>query len=77
MSPESEVPSRTSGQAVTDAKSTCQACGGKLIPIIYGLPSPAMFRAAQKDQIILGGCVETSNNPHWKCQGCGKDFGPA
>lgn len=60
---------------MTDTKPKCQNCGGKILPIIYGLPSPAMFNAAGNDEVFLGGCVLGENNPQWKCIVCGQTIG--
>lgn len=57
---------------MNDGNSKCQNCGGRLLPIIYGLPSPAIFRAAQKGEVILGGCGPNDNGPNWKCEACEK-----
>ena len=48
-------------------KPKCEKCGAPLIPIVYGYPSGAMFRDAERGKIALGGCVIMGNDSRWKC----------
>ena len=57
---------------VNDTKK-CPACGGELIPIIWGYPDSSLFEKADRDEVYLGGCVITDNtNVH--CKSCQKNF---
>ena len=52
----------------------CPKCGGAARPIMYGFPSPAMFGAAERGEIALGGCTLDPSNPVWECRSCGQRF---
>jgi hypothetical protein len=55
----------------------CPQCHSpaQVIPILYGLPASAAFDAAERDEIILGGCVIDRFSPMWHCKACHEDFG--
>jgi hypothetical protein len=58
------------------APSSCPQCGGRrLIPIAYGLPGPELFEAAERGEVILGGCLVDDANPLWQCASCGARCG--
>lgn len=66
-----------------DVKSrpgTCPKCGGKVVDIIYGMPSPETYERSLRDEIILGGCCIARDehgrlmDPKWGCTGCGRQF---
>ena len=57
---------------MTEGHPTCPECGGKFLPIIYGYPGPKMIEAAEKGEVLLGGCVVEEANPNWRCTDCGK-----
>jgi hypothetical protein len=40
------------------------------VPIAYGFPGPEMFEAAERGEIVLGGCTVDAGNPTRSCQ-CG------
>jgi hypothetical protein len=55
----------------------CEKCNGRLIPIVYGLPSGKMFRDAERGKVKLGGCMVSPENPSWYCKNCdGEDIEP-
>ncbi len=56
-----------------DDPTTCPACSsGSVVPILYGLPTERVFRAADRGEIALGGCcVVEGADPAWKCLECG------
>lgn len=51
--------------------TTCAFCGSLARPIIYGLPSPDLFEAAEQGSVELGGCVIDEGHPDWACTGEG------
>ena len=54
----------------------CPHCGSaRVIPIVYGLPGPELFQAAERGEVALGGCLVDDRNPMWHCNGCGVDGG--
>lgn len=57
------------------AGATCPRCGSvaTLLPIAYGYPSPEMFEAARRGEIVLGGCVIRGADPTHQCTACGQD----
>lgn len=54
----------------------CPKCGeAKTIPIVYGMPGPELFEAAERGEVVLGGCVLGDENPVWQCKACGAHWG--
>jgi hypothetical protein len=52
----------------------CPECGSdKIAKILYGLPSFSenLRKKLKNDEIVLGGCCITGNDPSWKCIDCG------
>ena len=55
----------------------CPACGAAdVVPMVYGFPSPDMLDAAERREIVLGGCIVDSDSPGWCCVACRLPFGP-
>lgn len=53
---------------------TCRRCGGKLVPVIWGLPGPDLFEESAQGTVALGGCVlPAPGEPHpaKACRDCG------
>lgn len=51
----------------------CTKCGSKKIAkILFGLPtySPELKRQLEAGEIVLGGCIITSNDSKWECVKC-------
>ena len=40
------------------------------VPIMYGLPSHEGFEAAERGEVVIGGCVVEPDNPRWACPAC-------
>lgn len=53
----------------------CPRCGAVLIPVAYGYPSMEMFEAAERGEILLGGCVLFEGRPTSRCPECGAGIG--
>lgn len=47
------------------------------MPILHGLPSFEAFEAADRGEVVLGGCLVTDDDPEFACTGfdCGLRFG--
>lgn len=52
----------------------CPVCGGKVVRILYGEPSHEAFEAADRGELILGGCCIWEESPDWECLGCHQQF---
>jgi hypothetical protein len=49
----------------------CPGCQATVtVPIVYGLPSPETFEAAERGEVAIGGCVLEVHNPRWACPAC-------
>jgi hypothetical protein len=48
----------------------CSECRGPVVPIAYGFPGPGMFEAANRGEIVLGGCTLLPGSPTHSCA-CG------
>jgi len=53
----------------------CPKCGGASKPIVYGLPSDAMYEAKDRGEIVFGGCIITDDSRAYRCKK-GHEFGP-
>jgi hypothetical protein len=60
--------------AVTKGTTACPSCGGKLVPILYGLPDAEAGAAAERGEIALGGCTIMGDEPQFQCVACNKPF---
>ncbi|MDZ7731790.1 MAG: hypothetical protein U5R31_00580 [Acidimicrobiia bacterium] len=49
----------------------CPNCGAETVPVIYGLPTPDTMEAADRDEVVLGGCVIIGDEPTHACPRCG------
>lgn len=54
----------------------CPRCGSpeKLIPIEYGYPGTELIEAAERGDVLLGGCVVDVSNAEWHCSRCDLEF---
>jgi Zn finger protein HypA/HybF involved in hydrogenase expression len=49
----------------------CPKCGSEnTIPILWGYPSQALFKAAEQGLVKLGGCVIGEDEPDTFCKDC-------
>ena len=54
----------------------CPICEGKVVPIVYGMPTGELEEKADRGEVILGGCCiavdEHGHNlmPEWACTNC-------
>ena len=48
----------------------CLACQSPVVPIASGFPGPEMFEAAERGEIVFGGCTIDTGNPTRTCP-CG------
>ena len=59
----------------------CPNCKSKdLIFITYGAPPVSGAKLAamlEKQEIVLGGCINCGDAPAWHCRSCGHRFGDA
>lgn len=49
---------------------SCQRCGSDLVPIFYGYPGPPRIAAAERGEIVLGGCTIEGGQPDRGCVMC-------
>lgn len=65
---------------VKEKPDRCLICGGRIVPIIYGEPTPETGKRADRKEVIIGGCIimedEEGNNcsPQLGCVKCGREF---
>ncbi|WP_156251507.1 hypothetical protein [Pseudactinotalea terrae] len=59
----------------------CPECGsGDVVEIVYGMPGPELFEAAERGEVVLGGCVMfvdpdgQSADPDRSCRDCHHRF---
>ena len=63
---------RTQGGRVDSTDDHCPDCGGPLVPIVSGYPSTETFLAAERGEVILGGCDPRSGRDEFgrPAKGC-------
>ena len=56
---------------------TCPNCGSHAVPIVYGMPGFDLFEAANRGEVVLGGCIVDDDLPIWRCtnEDCELEFG--
>ena len=42
--------------------------------IVYGLPSFDLFQAADRGEVVLGGCMVEDEQPSARCGNCGQEW---
>jgi len=54
----------------------CPACAKSVepVPIVFGYPSAELFEAAERHEVVLGGCVVYGDEPDARCPECGADI---
>ncbi|MGX5656598.1 hypothetical protein ACWKWC_17615 [Geodermatophilus nigrescens] len=58
----------------------CPACpdSPRGVPLVVGLPSPEDLAAAERGEVVLGGCVLMPGpEAEWACPVCGRELFPA
>ena len=76
MSPLIALHADTPLMGTSKAKSApvCPRCGHAMVPLVYGLPGPDLFDAAQRGEVVLGGCVlpmsRDDEDSDWACPVC-------
>ena len=57
---------------MNSALFVCPQCKQKRgVSISYGFPSEEMFEEAQRNEAVLGGCVQAIGDPDRQCLDCG------
>ena len=53
----------------------CPKCGGKVVKIVYGMPTPELYEQAERKEVVLGGCcIHEDGDPQWACVECEQAF---
>ena len=52
----------------------CPHCGGIVVRIIYGEPTPETFEIADRGELVIGGCCINKESPDWECLNCHIQF---
>jgi uncharacterized Zn finger protein (UPF0148 family) len=56
--------------------TVCPLCQRRVrpVPIVFGYPMPETMEAAERGEVILGGCLVDGNEPSARCPKCGIDL---
>ena len=65
-----DIPSMTSDKHSEDDPLACHRCQAAMVRVVYGFPGGDMFKAAERGEIALGGCVVGDDQPRWRCMSC-------
>lgn len=52
-----------------------RCCDIPMTPIVYGMPGPELFEAAERGEVELGGCCISDDMPMFRCDRCGRTVG--
>jgi hypothetical protein len=58
------------GSGAPLALHVCRRCGSGLTPVAYGFPTLDTFEAAERGEVLLGGCVLSDDLPELDCRSC-------
>jgi len=61
---------------MTDEMEACLVCGTGGVPVAYGYLTPQTFLAAERGEVVLGGCCIAFGGPTLACPRCGTWFSP-
>jgi hypothetical protein len=50
--------------------TSCAACGDRLVPVVYGYPAPGTVQAAERGDVVIGGCGVWDGQPELACASC-------
>lgn len=57
------------------APSACPKCAQKTgVKIFYGYPAHEIFEQAEREEIVLGGCMHEIGAPDRQCVNCGHQW---
>jgi hypothetical protein len=49
----------------------CPRCGSiNAVEIVYGLPDVELGMAAERGEVVLGGCIVRDESPDYQCRAC-------
>lgn len=48
----------------------CPVCDTAMVRIVYGYPADETFEAAERGEVVLGGCLMWQGRPQTQCPGC-------
>jgi hypothetical protein len=61
-----------SAPGIGDDSARCDACGGPVVEIVFGMPTYELFEAVQRGEVVLGGCtLPLPGDPTHSCA-CGE-----
>ena len=53
----------------------CPGCNSqRVVPIVFGYPTPDAMEAVEEGKIMLGGCIVEEGNPNWHCKDCDHEW---
>jgi hypothetical protein len=61
-------------EMTTERVDPCPKCGGWLLPLLFGPPTPDLFETKRRGEVALGGFVIGVDDPVWECAACGARF---
>ena len=53
-----------------DDLEPCPLCRTPMVPIAYGYPTGETFEAAERGEVVLGGCMVWDGRPTRQCPRC-------
>jgi hypothetical protein len=63
------------GKASAIRSANCPKCHGhNVVRIQYGYPTPDVLEAAQRGELVIGGCVVRHDMPRQACRDCDTQY---
>lgn len=63
------------GPLINETTRWCPVCGGRGVSIVWGYPTDETMRRAEAGDVVLGGCVVTTEvTPSHECTECPTEF---
>jgi hypothetical protein len=54
-------------ESAAETPPACPTCGEHMVPLSYGLPTSETFEAAERGEVVLGGCLVYDDRPDFVC----------
>jgi hypothetical protein len=55
--------------------TVCPACAERsVVSILYGMPDHKLFEAAERGEVVIGGCMVGPDQPTAVCRSCGREW---
>ena len=58
-----------------EERPVCPACdSAEVAKIVFGYPTEETMAAANRGEVVTGGCCVEVNDPAWHCKDCSREW---